>query len=62
MGYFKLIPYVFLLIAVVFLIDAITRLNNGEDPIISFLFTAVAIFMFFFRRHHYKKFDSNSKK
>lgn len=62
MGYFKLIPYLFLIFAVIFLIDAITRLNNDENPILSFLFSGVAVFMFFFRRRQYKRFDDRNKK
>lgn len=62
MGYFKLIPYLFLVFAALFLVDAIVRLNNGEDPLISFLFTGVAVFMFFFRKRYYKKFDDSNRK
>lgn len=62
MGYFKLIPYLFLVFAVIFFIDAITRLNDGENPVLSFLFTGVAIFMFFFRKRQYKKFENRNKK
>lgn len=62
MGYFKLIPYLFLVFATLFLIDAIVRLNNGEDPIISFLFSGVAVFMFFFRRRYYRRFNDTDKK
>ncbi|RZJ76084.1 MAG: hypothetical protein EOO45_03535 [Flavobacterium sp.] len=59
--YFKIVPYLFLLFAALFLIDAIVRLNEGENAIISFAFTGVAIFMFFFRRKYYKRFDKSNK-
>ena len=62
MGYFKLIPYLFLVFAALFLIDGIVRLNDGDNPVISFLFTGVAIFMFFFRKKHYKKFENRDNK
>ena len=62
MGYFKLIPYLFLVVAALFLIDAVVRLNNGEDPVISFIFTAAAIFMFFFRRRSYKRYTDSDRK
>jgi uncharacterized membrane protein len=62
MGYFKLIPYLFLVFAALFLIDGIVRLNEGENPVISFLFTGVAIFMFFFRRKYYKRFENKDNK
>jgi hypothetical protein len=61
MKYFKIVPYLFLVFGALFLFDAIRKLMAGEDPVISFLFTGVAVFMFFFRRNNYKKFD-NSKK
>jgi len=60
MKYFKIIPYLFLILAGLFLYDAIEKTREGEDPLISFLFTGVAIFMFFFRRRNYRKFDNNN--
>ena len=54
--------YVYLFIAVIFAIDGFVRLNNGEDAIISFLFTGVAVFMFFFRKSSYKKFQERKPK
>lgn len=62
MGYFKLIPYLFLLIAVLFLIDAVTKLIDGENPFLSFLLTGMAVFMFFFRKRQYKRFENRHKK
>jgi positive regulator of sigma E activity len=59
--YFKIIPYLFLIFAALFLADAIGRLRNGEDAIISFAFVGVAIFMFFFRRRYYKKFGKDNR-
>lgn len=59
--YWKYAPYLFLIFAALFLFDAITRLINGEDAIISFAFTGVAIFMFFFRKNYYKRFDNRRK-
>ncbi|PZR10563.1 MAG: hypothetical protein DI539_21120 [Flavobacterium psychrophilum] len=61
MAYFKIIPYLFLIFAGMFLYEAITRLMNGEDPLVFFLFAGVAVFMFFFRRNSYKKFDNGKK-
>lgn len=60
-AYFKIMPYLFLVFGALFLVDAIMKLKDGGDPLISFVFTGVAMFMFFFRRNSYKKFD-NSKK
>ncbi|MEW5676887.1 hypothetical protein ABGT15_11295 [Flavobacterium enshiense] len=46
----KFTHYLYLVIALLFLIDAIDKLQNNENAIVSFLFVAVAVFMFFFRR------------
>lgn len=56
--YWKYAPYLFLIFAALFLYDAITNLMDGKDAVISFVFTGVAVFMFFFRRNYYKKFDN----
>jgi len=62
MGYLKYMAYIYLFMALVFAIDGIVKLNNGENPIISFLFAAVGVFMFFFRKSSYKKFHDRSPK
>ncbi|PXY41607.1 hypothetical protein DMB65_06545 [Flavobacterium cheongpyeongense] len=63
MGYLKYTQYVYLLIAVAFIYDGITKLNEmGETPWLSFLIAGVSIFMFFFRRKFSKKFDDHYKK
>lgn len=61
MRYFKIIPYLFLVLAGLFLYDAIEKTRAGEDSLISFLFAGVAVFMFFFRRNNYKKFDNRGE-
>lgn len=60
-AYFKFMPYLFLVFAALFLYEAVTKLMAGEDSVVFFLFAGVAVFMFFFRRNSYKKFD-NSKR
>ena len=62
MGYFKLIPYLFLVFAIIFFIDAIARLNSGDNPFLSFLLSGLAVFMFFFRKKQYKRFENRNKK
>lgn len=57
--YFKFVPYLFLVFAALFLYDGIMKAIEGRDAVISFLFTGVAIFMFFFRKRYYKKFDKD---
>jgi len=42
--------YLYLALAVLFLYDAVERLQNGQNSVLSFLFAALAVFMFFFRR------------
>lgn len=62
MGYLKYMAYLYLFIAIVFAIDGVVRLNNGEDSLISFLFAGVGVFMFFFRKNSYKKFQDRAPK
>lgn len=64
MGYLKYTQYVYLVFAIYFIYDGITKLNAGNDtPWLSFLIAGMAIFMFFFRRKFAKKYeDSNQKK
>jgi hypothetical protein len=63
MGYLKYTQYVYLLIAIAFIYDGITKLNvTDETPWLSFLIAGVSIFMFFFRRKFSKKFDDHYKK
>ena len=63
MAYMKYTQYVYLLIAVAFIYDGITKLNDPADnPWLSFLIAGVSIFMFFFRRKYAKRFDDHYKK
>ncbi|MXN92218.1 hypothetical protein GR160_13395 [Flavobacterium sp. Sd200] len=62
MGYLKYMAYVYLIMAAVFAIDGVVRLNNGEDSLISFLFAGVAVFMFFFRKSSHKKYHNRQPK
>ncbi|MGO4772548.1 hypothetical protein ACEN2I_12855 [Flavobacterium sp. W22_SRS_FK3] len=63
MNYLKYTQYVYLLIAVAFIYDGITKLNDpGETAWLSFLIAGVSIFMFFFRRKFSRKFDDHYKK
>ena len=63
MGYLKYTQYVYLLIAVAFIYDGITKLNEPDGtPWLSFLIAGVSVFMFFLRRKFSKKFDDHYKK
>ncbi|AWH86944.1 hypothetical protein HYN59_07315 [Flavobacterium album] len=59
--YWKYAPYLFLALAAFALYDAIMRMNEGRDPLISFLFAGLAIAYFFFKRNFYKKRFDNRK-
>ncbi|MCV9929365.1 hypothetical protein OIU83_17000 [Flavobacterium sp. LS1R49] len=63
MGYLKYTQYAYLVIAVLFIYDAIMKMNaGGETPWLSFLIAGVGVFMFFFRRKFSRKFDNHNKK
>jgi hypothetical protein len=47
--------------AILFVYDGIVRVQNKENAILSFLFAAGAVFMFFFRRHFSEKIKNNTK-
>lgn len=59
--YFKIFPYVFLILAGLFLFDAIDKIRNGEDVLLTFLFIGALIFMFFFQKWKYRKFTGGNK-
>lgn len=61
MGYLKFISYLYLAVAVFFIVNGVIALQKGENSIIMFAFAAIAVFMFFFRRHYAKKFDNRKK-
>lgn len=59
----KYIPYIYLIIGVMFVYDGILKFNTGENTFwLSFVFAAVAIFMFFFRRNFNKKMENRNQK
>ncbi|KIQ17897.1 MULTISPECIES: hypothetical protein [Flavobacterium] len=63
MGILKYTQYLYLIIAVAFIYDGITKLNDPTgNPWLSFLIAAVSVFMFFFRRKYAKRFDDHYKK
>ena len=63
MNYLKYTQYVYLIFAVYFVYDGVTKLNAGNDTsTLSFLIAGMAVFMFFFRRRFAKKFDDRNKK
>lgn len=55
MKFLRYVHYLYLIMAILFLYDGIVKMQNKENALLSFLFAAVAIFMFFFRRHFSNK-------
>jgi hypothetical protein len=64
MNYLRFTQYAYLLAAILFGIDGFREFNAGnkEGAYLRFAFTAVGVFMFFFRRKFAKKFDDQNKK
>ena len=60
MTYLKFFQYIYLIFAAVFIFDAYTKFQNKENYTLSLIIAAVAIGMFFFRRHFHNKY-SNKK-
>ena len=63
MKFLQYVYFFYLILAVLFLYDGISKLNapGTGTPVISFLFAAAAVFMFFFRRRHARKFQQRDK-
>ena len=64
MNYLKFTQYAYLLAAILFGIDGFNEYTSGNKngAYLRFGFTAVGIFMFFFRRNFAKKFQERNKK
>jgi hypothetical protein len=63
MSYLKYTPYLYLVFAVYFIYDGVTKLNAADaTPWLSFIIAGLAIFMFFFRLKFAKKFEDRNKK
>ncbi|MBG6109395.1 uncharacterized membrane protein YuzA (DUF378 family) [Flavobacterium sp. CG_23.5] len=63
MTFLKYIPYFYLIFAIIFIYDGVTKLNDpAATPYLSFGIAGVAIFMFFFRMKFAKKFEDRNKK
>lgn len=63
MSYLKYTPYVYLILTVFFIYDAIVKWNDvNATPVLSLLFAALGVFMFFFRRRFAKKMEDRKSK
>ncbi len=58
--YYKFFEYAYLVIAIVFIIETILNWNTEPQKAYIYLaFSALAIFMYFFRKKFRKKFEDN---
>lgn len=56
MKYLQFTQYIYLVFAVFFIYDAITKMNSKDESyLLSFGIAAVCVFMFFFRRSFFNK-------
>lgn len=61
--YYKFFEIAYLLIAIVFLVETILNWNTERQKAYIFLaFSALAVFMYFFRKKFRKKFEENDRK
>ena len=59
----KIFQYAYIVFAVLFLYDAISKWSiNRNGSYLMFFFAALAIFMFFFRKRFSKKFEDRNNK
>ena len=62
MKYSKIFQYAYLVFAILFIYDAITKyLNTGVIAYTSILLAALAIFMYFFRKKFSNKIENRNK-
>lgn len=63
MSYLKFTPYLYLIVAIFFIYDGVTKLSDPEGGYqLSFLISAVCVFMFFFRLGFAKRFEDRNRK
>lgn len=61
--YFKFFEYAYLVIAVIFLIETYTTFKtNPKQAYLYMAFSALAVFMYFFRKKTRKKYEDQDKK
>jgi len=60
--YYKFFEYAYLVIAIVFIVETVLNWNTEPQKAYIFLaFSAVAIFMYFFRKKFRKKFENHNQ-
>lgn len=61
MKFYRITVYLYLVFAVFFAYDAFVKYQEGGDYWIRVAFSAVALFMFFFRLRNIKNIDAHRK-
>lgn len=61
MNFLKYTSYLYLAFGIYFIYDGFSKWNTGENPWLSLIIAALAIFMFFFRMKFSKKFEDRNK-
>lgn len=61
-SYIKYFQYFYLIIAILFLVDAFNKYQKGEVFWINLLLASCAIFMFYFKRRFAKRYEDRNKK
>ncbi|MGC4040450.1 MAG: hypothetical protein QM710_06610 [Flavobacterium sp.] len=64
MNYLKFTSYAYILVAILFAVEAFTQYESGNTnkAILMVLFTVGSIFLYFFRRRFAQKFVDRNKK
>ncbi len=61
--YFKFFEIAYLVIAIVFIVEAVLRWNSDPNKAYIFLaFAVLAVFMYFFRKKYRKRFQKHERK
>ena len=61
--YFKFFEVAYLVLAIIFAAETILRWNDDRQKAYIFLaFSALAVFMYFFRKKYRKRFENQDKK
>ncbi|SDW54024.1 hypothetical protein SAMN05444411_101942 [Lutibacter oricola] len=59
----KIFEYGYLIVAIIFLVETVLNwTENRERAYLMLLFSALAVFMYFFRKRFRKKFENRPKK
>jgi len=64
MNYLKFTSYAYIIVAILFAVEAFIKFQDGETnkAILMALFAAGSVFLYFFRRNFAKKFEERNKK